>query len=598
MPRYLTIVVWCALFSFWSFEWACADEVKATLSRDRTTVGQPVELQIVCDFDVQYRPRVPDQIEADGLRITYRGQSTQMQVINFKASLSRIFSYAVEPQEPGEWTIPAIKVEVGGRAFETKPLALKVTEREEPEHDSEWPEGVESGMIFGEVVLSKEEAYVGEVVDAEIRYYFDARLHARPFEPPILQSGDFFTYRLGDVRSGSQHIDGRLYRVYSFETALSGMRPGELTFGPVPMRTTIQVPRRVENRRLDPFRNDPFGDDFFAQFFSGGRTEQISAESDEAVLHVKPLPEEGKPEDFSGAVGRFQMEVARDRNEMKTGEPATITAVVEGIGSFNRMQNLGVFDETGWRAYPPTGRFERADEMGVRGTKTFEYVFIPEEPVDALPRLSLSFFDPDEENYVTLVSPELPVLVEPGPGYLEPEPPALAVQPVEVETDEYLLPIMEEPGATRRFDTWWSRRGFWLAQSMPALAALLLLATLLWQRSLAKPMSRAARLAMEKRKLQAGLDDSSVSTAVAFKKTVEFLGLLVSGQRTDAIRHTGELMNAMSEHPALQKRLGSLIEAFEAAAYGGRRDAPLSDQERRELKEVVETCYEIHAPKN
>jgi len=47
-------------------------------------------------------------------------------------------------------------------------------------------------------------------------------------------------------------------------------------------------------------------------------------------IKVKPLPEEGKPDDFSGAVGHFSMEVQLSKKEVEANEK-TVSGKIEKI---------------------------------------------------------------------------------------------------------------------------------------------------------------------------------------------------------------------------------------------------------------------------
>src|SRR5262249_40120157 len=71
-------------------------------------------------------------------------------------------------------------------------------------------------------------------------------------------------------------------------------------------------------------------------FFGGdpfGARRPITVQSEPLHLEVLPLPDAGKPADFSGAVGTFDLHVSASPRELKAGDPVTITTTVEGDGN-------------------------------------------------------------------------------------------------------------------------------------------------------------------------------------------------------------------------------------------------------------------------
>ncbi len=57
---------------------------------------------------------------------------------------------------------------------------------------------------------------------------------------------------------------------------------------------------------------------------------------------MRPLPQEGKPSDFSGLVGKFKMWSKLEPVSLKTGESATLTVSVSGQGNVNRIPDLKI----------------------------------------------------------------------------------------------------------------------------------------------------------------------------------------------------------------------------------------------------------------
>ena len=83
----------------------------------------------------------------------------------------------------------------------------------------------------------------------------------------------------------------------------------------------------LEQRRQSP--RSFFDDSFFNDpFFSSGRPRAVTSEALE--LKVLPLPQQGRPADFSGLVGRYQLESNLEPKQVKAGESATFTVELKG----------------------------------------------------------------------------------------------------------------------------------------------------------------------------------------------------------------------------------------------------------------------------
>jgi hypothetical protein len=129
---------------------------------------------------------------------------------------------------------------------------------------------------------------------------------------------------------------------------------------------------------------------------------------------VKPLPEQGKPASFQGAVGTFRISAAIDKDKVKQNEPVMLKMVIEGEGNIETITRPKLPALTGFKTYDSdtsSKLFQTANVIG--GVKNFEVVFIPkEEGSSFIPPLEFSYFDPRQEKYVTLRTPNFPIQVE------------------------------------------------------------------------------------------------------------------------------------------------------------------------------------------
>jgi len=111
-------------------------------------------------------------------------------------------------------------------------------------------------------------------------------------------------------------------------------------------------------------------------------------------LEVRPLPDEGRPASFSGAVGRFTFDVEARPTDIALGDLITLTMTIRGDGYLENVVAPQLTSESGFKVYPPRITEERP------GWKVFEQIVIPlATNVLAVPALEFSYFDPQTDSY-------------------------------------------------------------------------------------------------------------------------------------------------------------------------------------------------------
>ncbi len=167
--------------------------------------------------------------------------------------------------------------------------------------------------------------------------------------------------------------------------------------------------RQADSRsRLGNFFNDSFSG------FSSNRP--LTLTTDPINLHVNPLPKEGRPADFTGLVGTFQVASTLEPSTLKAGESATLTIQVKGRGTVNRIPDLELPEMDFARTYSDQPVLEtEQSRQGIMGTKTMKWALVPENTGEyKVPLLSLSFFNPETKKYHVLVTPTHYLSVLPG----------------------------------------------------------------------------------------------------------------------------------------------------------------------------------------
>src|SRR5256885_3072769 len=523
---------------------AASPGVTAVLSNSQPAVGQMVQLEI--KVNGANSANVPETISMEGLEIHQTGTSRQFEMRNFDVSSSVTYNYTILPLKAGQFKIPPQTVRVGNDSLRTPELVLNVAQGSGNPGSSAGSaqsrqSTVGSKVAFAELVVAKKDAYVGEMVPAEIRLGFDPRAHGRLQEGPELSGQGFTTQKLQQPRENLETIGGRTYQVYTFKTAIAAARPGKFEIGPVTAKAVVVLPRRQSaprtTRPRSPFDlfnlDDPFSDPFFSDpFGSMGERTELPIQSETAALNVKPLPP-NTPPNFSGAIGNFTMTADAKPKTVQVGDPITVTSTITRRGNFDRMNGPALEDERGWHKYPPSSKFKQDDDVGMSGEKTFEMVIAPNEKKPALPPLAFAYFDPVKENYVTLRSTAVPIQVEGGtapaasaattpvPAATSATPTATAaVTPAPTAKPQDILYQMTDLGRVRSFTPIFARPIFWVAQLGPLI---LLLGFIGWRIRQAKidnrDAQRMAALQQESTELLRKLRRSELSPQEYFSNT-------------------------------------------------------------------------------
>lgn len=378
----------------------------ATLDRETITVGESAI------FTLKFEGGQPTQMPAPPaiahLQVIGEGSSRNISIVNGQISSTVSQNFTLTPTQPGDFSIPSLRAEVGGQILTTPPLKLKVVK-------ANTPAGSPSGeqLAFFKIFIPKKEVYAGEVFAVEFQVYIrEGVANAEN----ILQSFDAYggcplkaegvsILKTAHAQRRRGRVGNSNYNVATLVTSLSPIKTGTVSIGSMDVPLTLQLP--TGNRRRDVF--DPFG--MFQQYEE--RRVNLSAEAE--TFTALPLPKENIPTNFIGAVGSFTMTVSAGPTNIATGDPITVKIQISGHGAFD---SLALPEQTAWhdfKTYPPTTKVDTTDALGLQGMKTFEQVVVPQSvDIKVLPPVLFSFFDPDQKSYRTLTQPAIPLIVRPG----------------------------------------------------------------------------------------------------------------------------------------------------------------------------------------
>lgn len=390
--------------------------ITTTIDPAEVAAGESASLTITIS-GVQSAPMLPIP-PVPGLTIAGVGQSVNMELVNGRANTSVAQTHRVTPARPGRYVIPAVTVEIDGKTLRTRPVRL-VARPAGAAPSPGAPRPAEALRI--ELTLPDRPIYVGQVVTAELQLLVRDGSRVSSVTPLELE-GSAFTVKLDTNRSRQtrENVDGVGYTTVRWPVALSAVSAGTHALN-ASLTVTGSVPEAGGRQQRGLF------DDFF-----GRREQNFPLRSAPRDVIVLPLPSEGRPADFTGAIGEFRLAVTAAPTTVTVGDPITTRIVVEGNGNFDRVNLPELTNPSGFKTYAPKTDLQTTDGLGLIGTKTFEQAVVPERAdVGALPPRRLSYFDPELGRYETVTSAPVPLQITAAPS--APVPPQAAA-PAPAET--------------------------------------------------------------------------------------------------------------------------------------------------------------------
>ena len=211
----------------------------------------------------------------------------------------------------------------------------------------------------------------------------------------------------------SQNID--ILQPVAEEGIFKGQR-----FRYVVLKKVVLYPQKSGKLQIEPLSIDidaqiPVGrPNIFGQFQIAEQTKRVSAGN--KLLSVKPLPENGKPVDFTGAVGRYSFKVTPSKTDLKSNESLDLNVSVSGTGNLKLFSLPKPVVPTALELYDPVhSENVQTPLSGMTGSISDKYTIVAQyKGKFPIKPISFSYFDLDSKTYKTITSPEIVVNVLEG----------------------------------------------------------------------------------------------------------------------------------------------------------------------------------------
>ncbi len=325
--------------------------------------------------------------------------------INGKRSYSKTYSYFLAPKRQGTFTIKQATIEIDGEIYKTTPVQITVTSAVDKPKDGNNADYIASENIHLVAEVSKTNPYLNEAITVVYKLYVSPNTGVsnwREIDNP--KYSDFWSQNIDikglKVQNGTYKGEDYRYVVLR-KTVLYPQKTGKLEIEPLSLDITVEVPT---NRR------DIFGARLMSQVHktvsAGNRT-----------INVKPLPEKGRPADFTGAVGDFNFKVTTSKYELNASESLQAKVEVSGKGNLKLFELPKLNLPSSLEVYEPEhSENVRTNLEGMQGSISDSYTVVPQyKGKYPIPSISFSYFDLKTETYKSINSNEIVIDVLEGP---------------------------------------------------------------------------------------------------------------------------------------------------------------------------------------
>ena len=325
-------------------------------------------------------PEDPD-LNIQGGKFNLRKTGKGFEFMRSNQGVTRVTTHTYELSgEPGKYRIKGLFKSLNGTLYETETIDLQVREKTAQE------KALDPQLI---VKLAKNSPFIGEPILAEITLLLQpgTRLYSERNNIATL-SGE--GVRVNYIDGPKEAPPKNNKRVIKFLYEIASLREGNLKLT-AKYNPLLQIPSSSGRRLID---------------------ERFDLSSQSIPIKSRSLPDEGKPDDFSGAIGAFSLDLKADPLKLKVGEPIAMKFTITGRGGFEFIKSPTPTQTDGWKLYDPT-RFDLKRGEGTKpSTLIFSQNIVPEKFHKELPTFRLTVFDSNKEQYVTLISDNIPIQLE------------------------------------------------------------------------------------------------------------------------------------------------------------------------------------------
>ena len=332
-------------------------------------------------------------------------QSIKTSYVNGERSFSKTYSYFLKPLKKGTLQISQASIEIDNETYKSLPIEVTITDSVKQPSDAV-TQYYNDDDIELRALISKGSPFLNEPITVVYKLYYKAPINisdARETETPKFKDFWSQTIKIPQLKVQREVYKGQNYNVVEWrKVVLYPQRVGELEISPLSLNLVLDVP--TDKR------------DFFGNVIYDQTSQLISTGM--RRINVKNLPNQGKPDSFTGAVGEFEFDVILNKNSLRATESFQAELKIKGSGNLKLFDLPNILVPNSMELFEP----EREELIntslsGMSGSISKLFTVIPRFQGNfPIEEVEFSYFNPETEKYKILKSPRLTIDVFDGPA--------------------------------------------------------------------------------------------------------------------------------------------------------------------------------------
>jgi hypothetical protein len=409
MNNKIKIILTLLLFPFLSFS-----QVKLEVKAEKTNLKIGEVMQVNYIFNEEGTYFTPPAFTGFNKGGSYVSSSEAYN--NGTYAIQQVYTYVIQAAKAGKVIIAPATIKFNGKTYTSKSVLVSVSNEKAADAINRNQNAVpvskpatvnktisgSNNLLFIDLEVTKTAAFVNEPVEVNYRIYLSPNLEIELNKNTVTKFNNFWS-QTEDVQGGWERavVNNRVYKSKIFKRAiLYPQKTGKLEISPITLDLNISYPT---------------GDfDFFGDpEYDVARREIVS---NSKFLQVLALPEKGKPENFTGAVGSFEFKANVTKNELKSGESLQLDLIVSGKGNLKLFEIPKPNLPSNFEIYEPKHQeFINENIKGISGKIVDSYTLIPQEKGNFKVKPQyFSFFDIKSKAYKTISSETINLDVSQG----------------------------------------------------------------------------------------------------------------------------------------------------------------------------------------
>ena len=332
-------------------------------------------------------------------------QSIKTSYVNGERSFSKTYSYFLKPLKKGTLKISQASIEIDNETYKSLPIEVTITDSVKQPSDAV-TQYYNDDDIELRALISKGSPFLNEPITVVYKLYYKAPINisdARETETPKFKDFWSQTIKIPQLKVQREVYKGQNYNVVEWrKVVLYPQRVGELEISPLSLNLVLDVP--TDKR------------DFFGNVIYDQTSQLISTGM--RRINVKNLPNQGKPDSFTGAVGEFEFDVILNKNSLRATESFQAELKVKGSGNLKLFDLPNILVPNSMELFEPEREeLINTNLSGMSGSISKLFTVIPRFQGNfPIEEVEFSYFNPETEKYKILKSPRLTIDVFDGPA--------------------------------------------------------------------------------------------------------------------------------------------------------------------------------------